>query len=121
MPALSTCIYYLCYSSYIYVNNISTLTTSASIGGVLNVNLNDTFYAEFTPLSYGTFTSLNLNISQRNTTSPFPYVVKQSISRAAGNFNPNNTSATPITITPNALGVGAYRVNTFGLPVPTPA
>ena len=108
----------------IYVNNILTLTTSAAIGGVLEVNKNDTFYATFTPLNppgYGAFTSLNLNISQRNTTSPFPYVVQQSISRAAGNFSPNNTSATPITITPNALGVGAYRVNTFGLPVPTPA
>jgi hypothetical protein len=105
----------------IYVNNVLTLTTSAAIGGVLEVNKNNTFYATFTPLSYGTFTSLNLNISQRNTTSPFPYVVQQSISRAAGNFSPNSTSATPITITPNALGVGAYRVNTFGLPVPLPA
>jgi hypothetical protein len=105
----------------IYVNNVLTLTTSAAIGGVLEVNKNNTFYATFTPLSYGTFTSLNLNISQRNTTSPFPYVVQQSISRAAGNFSPNSTSATPITVTPNALGIGAYRVNTFGLPVPTPA
>ena len=105
----------------IYVNNVLTLTTSAAIGGVLEVNKNNTFYATFTPLSYGTFTSLNLNISQRNTTSPFPYVVQQSISRAAGNFSPNSTSATPITITPNALGVGAYRVNTFGLPAPLPA
>ena len=105
----------------IYVNNVLTLTTSAAIGGVLEVNKNNTFYAEFTPLSYGAFTTLNLNISQRNTTSPFPYVVQQSISRPSGNFSPNNTSATPITVTPNALGVGAYRVNTFGLPAPLPA
>jgi hypothetical protein len=105
----------------IYVNNVLTLTTSAAIGGVLEVNKNDSFYATFTPLSYGTFTSLNLNISQRNTTSPFPYVVLQSISRAAGNFSPNSTSATPITVTPNALGIGAYRINTFGLPAPLPA
>ena len=105
----------------IYVNNVLTLTTSAAIGGVLDIKLNDTFYATFTPLSYGAFTSLNLNISQRNTTSPFPYVVLQSISRAAGNFSPNSTSATPITVTPNALGIGAYRINTFGLPAPLPA
>ncbi len=98
----------------IYVNNTLTLTTSATIGGVFDVNLNDTFYATFTPLSYGTFTTLNLEISQRNTTSPFPYVVLQSISRAAGNFSPNSTSATPITVTPNALGIGAYKIDTFG-------
>ncbi len=104
----------------IYVNNILALDTSATLSGVLDIKLNDTFYATFTPLSYGTFTSLNLNISQRNTTSPFPYVVLQSISRAAGNFSPNSTSATPITVTPNALGIGAYRINTFGLPAPKP-
>jgi hypothetical protein len=105
----------------IFVNNTKVIDTSVATGITISVNKNDTFYATFTPICYCTFTSLNLNISQRNTTSPFPYVVLQSISRAAGNFSPNSTSATPITVTPNALGIGAYRINTFGLPAPLPA
>jgi hypothetical protein len=104
----------------IFVNNTKVIDTSVATGSTITVNKNDTFYATFTPLSYGTFTSLNLNISQRNTTSPFPYVVQQSISRTSGNFSPNSTSATPITVTPNSSGIGAYRINTFGLPS-TPA
>ena len=102
----------------IYVNNIPTLTTSAAIGGVLNVNKNDTFYATFTPLNppgYGAFGVLELAIYQRNTTSPFPYLTIQTISRSSGNFSPNSTSATPITVTPNALGIRAYRIDTYGL------
>lgn len=99
----------------IYVNNILTLTTSAAIGGVFDVNLNDTFYATFTPLSYGAFTTLNLSTYQRNTTSPFPYITIQTISRSTPSTAPNSTSATPITVTPNALGIGAYRIDTFGL------
>lgn len=99
----------------IFVNNIITLTTSASIGGVLNVNLNDTFYATFTPRSYGTFTTLNLSTYQRNTTSPFPYITIQTISRSTPSTAPNSTSATPITVTPNALGIGAYKIDTYGL------
>jgi hypothetical protein len=105
----------------IYVNNILALDTSATLSGVLDIKLNDTFYATFTPLSYGAFTSLNLTIFQRITTPPFPYSTLQSISRAAGNFSPNSTSATPITVIPNALGIGAYRISTFGLPAPLPA
>jgi len=99
----------------IYVNNTLTLTTSAAIGGVLDVNLNDTFYATFTPLSYGAFTTLNLSTYQRNTTSPFPYITIQTISRSTPSTAPNSTSATPITVTPNALGIGAYKIDTFGL------
>lgn len=102
----------------IYVNNILTLTTSAAIGGVFDVNLNDTFYATFTPLNppgYGAFTTLNLSTYQRNTTSPFPYITIQTISRSTPSTAPNSTSATPITVTPNALGIGAYRIDTFGL------
>ena len=99
----------------IYVNNTLTLTTSAAIGGVFDVNLNDTFYATFTPLSYGAFTTLNLSTYQRNTTSPFPYITIQTISRSTPSTAPNSTSATPITVTPNALGIGAYRIDTFGL------
>ena len=99
----------------IYVNNVLTLTTSAAIGGVFDVNLNDTFYATFTPLSYGAFTTLNLEIYKRNTTSPFPYITQQTISRSTPSTAPNSTSATPITVTPNALGIGAYKIDTFGL------
>ena len=99
----------------IYVNNVITLTTSASIGGVFNVNLNDTFYATFTPLSYGAFTILNLSTYQRNTTSPFPYIPIQTISRTTPSTAPNSTSATPITVTPNSLGIRAYRIDTFGI------
>ena len=99
----------------IYVNNTLTLTTSAAIGGVLDVNLNDTFYATFTPLSYSAFTTLNLSTYQRNTTSPFPYITIQTISRSTPSTAPNSTSATPITVTPNALGIGAYKIDTFGL------
>jgi hypothetical protein len=99
----------------IYVNNTLTLTTSAAIGGVFDVNLNDTFYATFTPLSYGAFTTLNLSTYQRNTTSPFPYITIQTISRSTPSTAPNSTSATPITVTPNALGIGAYKIDTFGL------
>jgi hypothetical protein len=99
----------------IYVNNVLTLTTSAAIGGVFDVNLNDTFYATFTPLSYGAFTTLNLSTYQRNTTSPFPYITIQTISRSTPSTAPNSTSATPITVTPNALGIGAYKIDTFGL------
>jgi hypothetical protein len=99
----------------IYVNNVLTLTTSATNSGVLNVNLNDTFYATFTPLSYGAFTTLNLSTHQRNTTSPFPYITIQTISRSTPSTAPNSTSATPITVTPNALGIGAYKIDTFGL------
>jgi hypothetical protein len=97
----------------IYVNNTLTLTTSAAIGGVFDVNLNDTFYATFTPLSYGAFTTLNLSTYQRNTTSPFPYITIQTISRSTPSTAPNSTSATPITVTPNALGIGAYRIDTY--------
>jgi hypothetical protein len=99
----------------IYVNNTLTLTTSAAIGGVLDIKLNDTFYATFTPLSYGAFTTLNLSTYQRNTTSPFPYITIQTISRSTPSTAPNSTSATPITVTPNALGIGAYKIDTFGL------
>lgn len=99
----------------IYVNNILTLSAVATIGGVFDVNLNDTFYAEFTPLSYGAFTTLNLATYQRNTTSPFPYITIQTISRSTPSTAPNSTSATPITVTPNALGIGAYKIDTFGL------
>jgi len=100
----------------IYVNNVLTLTTSATNSGVLNVNLNDTFYATFTPLSYGAFTTLNLEIYQRNTTPPtFPYITQQSIARSTPSFSPNSTSATPITVSPNSSGIGAYRIDTFGL------
>ena len=104
----------------IYVNNVLTLTTSAAIGGVLDIKLNDTFYATFTPLSYGppptpAFTTLNLSTYQRNTTSPFPYITIQTISRSTPSTAPNSTSATPITVTPNALGIGAYKIDTFGL------
>ncbi len=100
----------------IYVNNTLTLTTSATISGVFDVNLNDTFYATFTPLSYSPgFSVLELAIYQRNTTSPFPYITQQTIFRSTPNFSPNSTSATPITVTPNALGIGAYRIDTYRL------
>jgi hypothetical protein len=99
----------------IYVNNSLALDTSAAIGGVLDIKLNDTFYATFTPLSYGAFTTLNLSTYQRNTTSPFPYITIQTISRSTPSTAPNSTSATPITVTPNALGIGAYKIDTFGL------
>jgi hypothetical protein len=99
----------------IYVNNILALDTSATLSGVLDIKLNDTFYATFTPLSYGAFTTLNLSTYQRNTTSPFPYITIQTISRSTPSTAPNSTSATPITVTPNALGIGAYKIDTFGL------
>ena len=102
----------------IYVNNVLTLTTSAAIGGVLNVNKNDTFYATFTPLNppgYGAFSSLELSIYQRLHLSPFPYLTIQTISIFKPSTAPNSTSATPITVTPNALGIRAYRIDTYGL------
>ena len=79
----------------IYVNNTLALTNSNTANGVLNVNLNDVFYATFTPLSYGAFTSLNLTTYQRSATSPYSYGTLQSISRSSGDFSPNSTSSFP--------------------------